>query len=83
MTKAQGRTDAHGACRVRGYQGDYEVTVSQGGMTTTQPATITAQGGRLEVTLGRPAEHGQGAEGSRGIQGGGSIAPGTSGAKGK
>ncbi len=85
LTRAEGVTDAHGAYRARGYQGDYEVTVSQGGMTTTQPATITAQGGRLEVTLARPEVHQEGV-GGRGNQDSGIAAPGTKaggGSKGK
>lgn len=49
-TNAQGTTGAQGGYKVRGFQGDYEVTVSHNGKTKTIKATLPSEGRTLNVT---------------------------------
>ena len=50
-TTLDGRTDADGVFRGRGFLGEYEVTVSEGGRATTQALQLTRAGGGVTVTL--------------------------------
>lgn len=50
-TNADGASDATGSYQVRGFLGDYEVTVTQGGKTVTLPAKLGKEGLSLPVTL--------------------------------
>ena len=43
-TEAETQTDADGACSVRGFLGDYEVTATHGGKTATQELTLGRDG---------------------------------------
>ncbi len=50
-TNADGTTDAQGSYQVRGFLGDYEVTVTNGSKTVTLPAQLTKAGLQLPVVL--------------------------------
>ncbi len=50
-TNAEGTTDDTGAYKLRGFLGDYDVTVNQGGKTVTLHAKLTKAGLALPVTL--------------------------------
>lgn len=50
-TNADGTTDAEGSYSVRGFNGDYEVTVTSGSKTTTVQAKLTKDGLKLPVVL--------------------------------
>lgn len=50
-TNADGATDASGAYQVRGFLGDYEVTVKAGSRSKTVPAKLTKDGLKLSVVL--------------------------------
>jgi GH35 family endo-1,4-beta-xylanase len=82
FTQAEGSTDPRGVYAGRGYQGVYEVTASQGGVSASVPATLTAQGAEVVITLPRPEVHGTGV-GGRGNQDSGIAAPGTRSGGGK
>ncbi|MCX7004170.1 MAG: endo-1,4-beta-xylanase [bacterium] len=53
-TNARGQTDAHGGYAVRGFKGDYEVTVSHGGLTNTLALTLTNDLDALRLRLRKP-----------------------------
>jgi endo-1,4-beta-xylanase len=50
-TKADATTDAQGSCKVRGFLGDYEITVTSGSKSVTVPAQLTKAGLNLPVVL--------------------------------
>ncbi len=50
-TDEAGRTDAAGEVKVRGFLGDYEITATRGGVTTTVPATLTRDGTTADIRL--------------------------------
>jgi endo-1,4-beta-xylanase len=50
-TNADGLTNARGTYQVRGFTGDYEVTVTQGNQTVTVPAHLTNAGTQLKIEL--------------------------------
>jgi len=50
-TDAAARTDARGACKVRGFLGEYEVTVEAGGKTKTVRATLAKPGATVTVAM--------------------------------
>lgn len=50
-TNADGRTDASGAYRTRGFLGDYEVTIARAGKTTTQTLQLGQGGAKPKITL--------------------------------
>ena len=50
-TNAQDKTDEAGRCDVRGFLGDYEVTVTSGGQSRVVKTTLAKGGRRLTVTL--------------------------------
>ncbi len=50
-TNADGLTDARGTYQMRGFTGDYEVTVTLGNQTVTVPAHLTNSGTQLKVEL--------------------------------
>ena len=50
-TNADGLTDARGTYEVRGFTGDYDVTVKQGDQTITVPAHLTNGGTILKISL--------------------------------
>jgi len=50
-TKAQGKTDPRGRYRVRGFKGDYEVTVRHRGRTKSVPVHIGPTGAKLVIHL--------------------------------
>lgn len=50
-TNADGTTDAAGSYALRGFLGDYEVTVTKGSKTVTLPAKLDKQGLTLKVVL--------------------------------
>jgi GH35 family endo-1,4-beta-xylanase len=50
-TNAQGRTDDAGRYGLRGFLGDYEVTVTSGGQTQVLKAALPKAGAKLAVTL--------------------------------
>ncbi len=50
-TNADGATDTQGSYFVRGFLGDYEVTVTQGTQTVTVPVQLGKEGLTLPVTL--------------------------------
>lgn len=51
-TDADGKTDARGALRTRGFLGDYEVTVTHGDRKTAKAVRLTRDGTRLTIRLG-------------------------------
>jgi hypothetical protein len=45
-------SDASGSCLVRGFLGDYELTVTSGGTTTVVPASMPTKAGQsITITL--------------------------------
>jgi GH35 family endo-1,4-beta-xylanase len=50
-TRAQGMTDAQGRFAARGFLGDYEIQVSQGGKTKTVTCKLAAGGARIAVAM--------------------------------
>lgn len=50
-TKEQATADAQGACAVRGFLGDYQVTVESGGKTVTATTTLVKAGTEITVQL--------------------------------
>jgi GH35 family endo-1,4-beta-xylanase len=50
-TNATGTTDARGECRLRGFLGDYQVTVEQGGRSENVACTLGRDGVLLRVQL--------------------------------
>lgn len=50
-TEEQGKTDAKGQLRVRGFKGTYDVEVKRGSDTKTVKATLADGGSKLEVKL--------------------------------
>ena len=50
-TKADGTTDSQGSYQVRGFLGDYDVTVANGSKTVTVPAHLAKDGLQLPVVL--------------------------------
>ena len=50
-TREQGKTDAQGQLRVRGFKGAYDVVVKRGADTKTVKATLADGGSKLEVKL--------------------------------
>ncbi len=53
-TNADGATDEYGQYTVRGFQGDYEVTVETTGQTQTVPTALPGEGTTLTVTVTLP-----------------------------
>ena len=51
-TKVQGQSGADGLYRLRGFKGDYRITVSQNGKTATATAVVGERPGEVTVTLG-------------------------------
>ena len=51
-TESTTKTDAAGAVKVRGFLGDYDVTVFANGKTTSKTVTLTRDGTRLDLRLG-------------------------------
>jgi GH35 family endo-1,4-beta-xylanase len=52
-TDTSTRTARDGSAQVRGFHGDYEVTVTANGQTKTVPVTLPRAGASLKVSLGR------------------------------
>ena len=52
-TDAQGKTGSDGAYKVRGFLGEYEITVASGGKSKTLKASLPHDGATVKVTLGR------------------------------
>lgn len=50
-TRAAGVTDARGEYKVRGFFGDYKITVVRGGVAKTVLATLKKEGGAVEITM--------------------------------
>jgi endo-1,4-beta-xylanase len=50
-TNFSGKTDTNGTCTLRGFCGDYEITVSYHGNITQQNCSLTNQGKFIEVKL--------------------------------
>lgn len=50
-TDAQGEADEAGKCNVRGFLGEYEVTVTFGGRSGVVKTTLLKDGAKLTVTL--------------------------------
>ena len=50
-TNAALETAADGTARTRGFFGDYEITVTRGGVTKTVPAKVTKAGAKVSVVL--------------------------------
>ncbi len=50
-TEAQGKTDRQGRYRVRGFKGDYEVTVRHRGRTKAVPVHVGPAGAKLDINL--------------------------------
>jgi len=62
-TTADGVTDAQGDYALRGFKGDYDVTVSHGGLTNTWALTLTNDPSRVDIPLCTPPVPGAGAQG--------------------
>ena len=56
QTDETGVTPDHGAMYVRGFKGDYEITVKAGGQEVRVPYTLKEDGQVLSVTVGRAPE---------------------------
>ena len=50
-TRASGETGADGVYKVRGFLGDYEITVTQGGRTKTIHTALKKENAPVEITL--------------------------------
>ena len=50
-TDETGRAGANGVFATRGFLGEYAITASHGGKTTTQPLTLDAKGAKLQIVL--------------------------------
>jgi len=53
-TNADGRTGADGTCKLRGFLGDYEVTVTHGTLKTTQQVQLGKRGSKLTIKFAGP-----------------------------
>lgn len=50
-TDQKAATDAAGSAKVRGFLGDYEISVTSGGKTVTQPAKLTRDGAAISIAI--------------------------------